>query len=176
MKEKLIKIRVRFALTRVCRTLAFYCFIVMICCNISFNTINIQNMEQKGITFSGKLNVLDSALDRFANKHQTQVKSPNIEYYPPVNVVVENRHINWKDGSIEKAIVIVPHQTPQEVKSDAWDFIVLAWVPDAPSREKPFRESYLLKNADIDTLKSKIEDLLSQAEQQLKDIKLEDLK
>jgi hypothetical protein len=176
MKRVLNKTFVKSALFGISRSLAFCGIIGAVCCSISSKTINTHNMEQKGIKFTGKLNILDSALDRFAKSHQTQINSPNIEYYPPIKFKLENREISWMDGSIAKAVLIKPHQNSQEVQPDAWDFLVLAWIKDSPTQEKPFHEFYLLKNASIDTLKSKIEDLLSQAEQKLKDIKLEDLK
>ena len=135
-------------------------------------------MEQSGETFKGKLSVLDDALERFAKKHHTQVAAPKSTYYPPVenSDSLENREISWMDGPIAKAILIQPHQTATERKSDAWDFCILAWIKDAQTWEKPHLRFLLLRNAGINTLTSKIEDLLSQAEQKLNDIKPEDIK
>ena len=180
MKSLLIKNdSIEYVFFGVCRGLAFLGIVAMIILtfsNISCKPTNIQNMEQKRDTFTGKLSILDSALDKFAKSHQTKVLYPKTKYYPPVEISLEEREVSWINVSIAKAVIIKPYTTNLGPKSDAWDFYILAWIIDASTLEKPFREFCLLKNADINTLKSKIEDLLSQAEQKLKDIKLEDLK
>jgi hypothetical protein len=163
----------------VSRGLSFFGIIVLIILtfsNSSCTSTNAQSIEQKRDTFTDKLSILDSVLDRFAKSHQTQVLFAKNIYYPPVEFSLENREISWMDGPIAKAILIRPHTTNLGPKSDSWDFYIIAWIMDATTPEKPFREYYILRNAGIDTLKSKIEDLLSQADQRLKDIKLEDLK
>jgi hypothetical protein len=133
-------------------------------------------MDRDRESFETKLSILDSALDSFAKNHQTQVESPDLITNPPVEFSTETRNIIWMDGPIAKGVVITPHQTPRDIKADAWDFCILAWIKDYPAWEKPFREFRILKNAGITTLSSKIEDLLRQADQILIDLKFEDLK
>jgi hypothetical protein len=161
------------------RIISFFRIIVIIIFTFiksSCTTTSAQSMKQKVDTFTGKLSILDSVLDSFAKTHQTEVLFTKSTYYPPVEISLENREISWIHGPIAKAILIRPYSTNLGPVPDAWDFQIIAWIIEAPTQEKPFREFYLLRNAGIETLKIRIEDLLNQAEQKLKEIKLEDLK
>lgn len=153
--------------------------IIFVFLNISCTTMKNKSNEQNDQVFTSKLSVLDNDLELFAKKHHTQVTSPKTTYYPPlkdsVESSLENREISWMDGDIAKAILIQPHQMPSGRKSDAWDFLILAWIKDAHTFEKPHRMFFLLKNAGIDTLRLNIEKLLSETEQKLNSIQLDDL-
>lgn len=128
-----------------------------------------------------KLNALDDKLERFAKKHNTSVRSPNSTYYnsannAPVYNSLENREISWIDGSIAKAITVMPYSTNSGFSPNTWDVCTLAWFYDSPIFEKPHWVLYLLKNADIKTLEQNIDQLLMQAEEKLANIKPADLK
>ena len=143
------------------------------------------NKEQNIEGFKGNLSALDDKLECFAKKYHTSLTSPDLKYFVDKNDTasefrssnsLKNRQIEWIDGDIAKAVVIQPHLSSPGHKSDAWDFFILAWLYNAPSFEKPFWQQCLLKNASIQTLERNIDQLLSQSEDKLSKIKVEDFK
>ena len=134
------------------------------------------NTEQNREALTGQLKILDDKLEGFAKKYNTQVTSPKITYYPQVEDSLESRQIEWVDDNIGKALMIQPHQKSSGISSKTWDVYNLAWLINAPTWEKPFCRYDLLKNAELTTLERNIDQLLSQSEQKLGSIKIEDLK
>ena len=133
------------------------------------------NIQQKELP-AGKLSIIDDKLEQFAKRHNTHVTSPEKNYYPAVKDSMENRLIEWGDSIIRKAIVINPHQDTSGFDPNSWDVTNIAWAPHAPSYNKPFWERTLVKKATAKSLEMKIDELLSQSEENLKNLKLEDLK
>jgi hypothetical protein len=156
--------------------------ILIILIAVSCTTMKNGKTEQKKEPFTGKLSVLDNKLENFAKKYNTIVRSPKGSYYTSTgdNSVnpdsLEYREASWVDGAIAKAILIQPHVDTAGIKLNTWDVCNLAWIIHAPTFEKPFCTYYLLKNADISILERNIDQLLSQSDENLRHVKVEDLK
>jgi hypothetical protein len=156
--------------------------ILIILIAVSCTTMKNGKTEQKKELFTGKLSVLDNKLENFAKKYNTIVRSPKGSYYTSTgdNSVnpdsLEYREVSWVDGAIAKAILIQPHVDTAGIKLNTWDVCNLAWIIHAPTFEKPFCTYYLLKNADISILERNIDQLLSQSDENLRHVKVEDLK
>lgn len=128
-----------------------------------------------------KFKQIDDKLKTFAKKLQVEVSTGGTVYTPEISAPIEERRIVWVEGPIGKAIFIQPYVDPARGASfDSWNFINIAWLENSASSSmpssKPMWMKTLIKKGNIELLTKEIDALLVSSEENLKKIKVKDLK
>jgi len=96
--------------------------------------------------------------------------------YPQVLRTFEERRIDWVEKKVNKAIIIQPNFENDGVNENLWNFINHAWYYDGKSTF-PFRWSKnLVEEQDFSFIEIRIDKLLSDSIENLKNIQFENLK
>ncbi|RYE50424.1 MAG: hypothetical protein EOP48_19790 [Sphingobacteriales bacterium] len=119
--------------------------------------------------------LIDDKITNLANRLNARLTKdrPN---YPDVLRTFEERRIDWNDNKINKAIIIQPNFEATGVNSSIWNFINIAWHDDAHSAKRPKWINILVDKSEFEVIEKNIDKLLFQSEENLKKIKMEDLK
>lgn len=96
--------------------------------------------------------------------------------YPEILRTFEERRIDWIDKGINKAIIIQPTFEITGVNNDIWNFKNIAWYDDSKSITRLQWIKYLVEKKDFEFIKNNIDELLLISENNLKKIKMSDLK
>ena len=96
--------------------------------------------------------------------------------YPEMLRTFEERRIDWIDNEINKAIIIQPNFEATGVNSAIWNFINIAWYDDAHSVKRPQWMNILVDKGEFEKIEADIDGLLFQSEENLKKIRMQDLK
>jgi hypothetical protein len=113
---------------------------------------------------------IDNKLIAFADKHNARLTKDRNGFFP-----IERR-IDWIENQIRKAIIIQPAflMTPN-ADSSLWNFINVAWIMQNGVAVKPGWMKILLEKSDFNLIDKDIDELLFQSENNLCNIKLEDV-
>jgi hypothetical protein len=95
--------------------------------------------------------------------------------YPEGLMTFEERRIDWRDGEIRKAIIIQPTFEATGVNSSIWNFINIAWTEKNGLAVKPGWIKTLIDKSDFKEIEENIDNLLFTSEENLKNIRIEDL-
>jgi hypothetical protein len=135
-----------------------------------------QDIHNDSLHPKSKLDIISKELQSFAEKHKTIVRIPvtgsTLHKEPPPN----QREVSWMDASIAKAVLIVHFESIEGKDPDAWNIILLAWLRDAKTFEKPMWTKEIATRITLDSLKNNIHGFLNKADDILAKIKIEDLK
>ena len=123
----------------------------------------------------GRFNKIDDKLRNVADKLNAKLTKDRPEY-PQALRTFEERRIDWREGNIFKAIIIQPNFEEKGVNSTIWNFINIAWYDDGQSFQRPQWINILIDKGDFRVIESNIDSLLSQSEEKLKEIGMQDLK
>ena len=87
----------------------------------------------------------------------------------------EERRIDWEEGQIHKAIIIQPTFKATGVDCSLWSVINIAWHDTALGKRIKWRR-HLVYEDKFEVIESSVVQLLSESENNLRNIRLEDLK
>jgi hypothetical protein len=122
-----------------------------------------------------RFDLIDDKLSELAKKLNAKLTKDRPEY-PEVLRTFEERRIDWNDDEIGKAIIIQPTFEATGVNSTIWNFINIAWYDDAHSLKRPQWIDILVDESQFEAIEKNIDTLLSKSEENLKKIRMEDLK
>jgi hypothetical protein len=115
---------------------------------------------------------IDTKLSNFAAKYNAEIHSSGTRMgdVPPEKIV--ERRIVWIDGSIGKAILIIPHFSSKDFDSPLWNFSNIAWLVDAKPHPNgvPFWKRDLLQSVQFIEIEKAIDDLLIRSAENLEGI------
>jgi hypothetical protein len=118
---------------------------------------------------------IDDKLAALATKLNAQLTKDR-PGYPEVLRTFEERRIDWRDGEMLKAIIIQPTFEHKGVDQEIWNFIGLAWWPESdPGAMYQWRE-ILVDKLPFEVIENNIDSLLTVSEENLLNIRMEDLK
>jgi hypothetical protein len=89
--------------------------------------------------------------------------------------IFEERRIDWVDNQIKKAIIIQPTFELNGVNSSIWNLINIAWIEKTGVAHKPGWTKMLVDKQDFTEIENNIDELLSQSEKNLSNVKIEDV-
>lgn len=88
------------------------------------------------------------------------------------------RRIVWVDGEIGKAIIIGQNFENTTFDSPHWDFLIVAWleVSKLNTSARPMWKKHLLNKVSLDSIVTRIDQLLLESLRNLSAIKKDDLR
>ena len=122
-----------------------------------------------------RFELIDEKLSKLANKLNAKLTKDR-SGFPEALITFEERRIDWNDGEISKAIIIQPTFEATGVNSAIWNFINIAWYDDADSAKRLKWIEKLVDKCEFEVIEKQIDDLLSKSEENLKKIRMDDLK
>ena len=132
------------------------------------------NQQQK-IQKMSRFTEIDFKLQNLAEKLNAKLTKDR-PGYPKVLRTFEERRIDWMDNGISKAIIIQPTFENDGVNSTIWNLINIAWFDDAKSILRPKWKKYLIEKKEFEIISQNIDILIKQSEENLVNIKMENLK
>lgn len=113
---------------------------------------------------------IDDKLSAFANKRGAQLTKNRGGFFPT------ERRIDWTENQIRKAVIIQPAFLMTPISdSSLWNFINIAWTMKNGIAVKPGWKKILLEKSNFHLIERDIDDLLCQSENNLSNIKPEDV-
>lgn len=117
---------------------------------------------------------IDDQLNTLADKLQAKLSKDRPEY-PEILRTFEERRIDWQEGPIRKAIIIQPTFRETGVDSSVWNLVNIAWS-DSVSKERLKWKTDLVCEEKFEVIESNIHRLLTESENNLRNIGLADLR
>lgn len=122
-----------------------------------------------------RFNNIDPIIETFAINLNAKLTKDRPEY-PKALRTFEERRIDWVENDIMKAIIIQPNFENNGVNQNLWNFINVAWFNDGKSFHLLSWNKDLVKEKEFSYIEKSIDNLLAASLENLKTIKLEDLK